>query len=140
MWGFPRAPDWTKRLASAKLGSKRRWNPTWRITPASLTAERAESIFERSSASGFSQKMCFPRGGRGPDDLRVGIGARADEDRVDFRVLQDIVVIGGMVGDPEFPGEAHGRLLDHGQELHPLDVAHQVIRVQPPDPPSPDES
>ncbi len=60
MQGRPIAPEATRSCTRRKAGSKRRLKPTWSLTPAASTAASATSMLGRSSASGFSQKMCLP--------------------------------------------------------------------------------
>jgi len=60
IWGMPSSPLATSSRARAKLGSKRRLKPTWKVTPLALTASRTRSMRARSRSIGFSQKTCLP--------------------------------------------------------------------------------
>ena len=60
MCSVPIPPSAMTCLTLAKLGSKRRLNPTWRITSACSTTANACCMAAISSARGFSQNICLP--------------------------------------------------------------------------------
>ena len=85
----PTAPDstasWTERCA----GSKRRLRPSWRNDPALHGGERAVDLGELERDRLLEEER-LARRRRRDDEVDVGVGARADRDRVDVWPLDQL--------------------------------------------------
>ena len=111
---LPIAPLAMRAFSAAKFGSKRRLKPIISGVPAASTTFRQRSTRFEARSTGFSQNTALPAFAAGLDQVGMGVGRRADQDRVDVAGGDDRLGVAHL-GAGRLGELARGALVDVGE-------------------------